>query len=751
MKKLKTFFIVSCIVFILCSFSLFAQEPPQNLFVDDTGYATWDSPANRDLLGYNVYLDGVLLEFTTDLFYQYTGLNNTQIYIAGVTALYDEGESTPINYTFILSAGLYPPQTLFINYLGHATWNAPSGYTLQVDPHSSPYWSGTTDGASFTDDSEVRGMMEEDGWMLFDVSGIPDGSIITNIEFNGYVNYTHEPWWEINGVYIDPLTATPADLCAAITNSSNQYNYFQETMGFGPSWKTDNLGGTANEDLAAALANDWFCLGINDTDTSQYYYIYFDGWNETHPPYLIVDYETDDGTIAETSIDMKSKVKHRERMNELSNRDLLGYNVYLDGDFIEFTSDLSWNYTDLTSGQIYTAGISAVYDEGESPILESEFTFATFPPENLNVDNLGFATWEAPPLGDLIELSQHDGNPLDGYWQDFDYAYGVVFNISDYTGVTLEMVDFRHSSWGIYGFWDYSIHIVDWDTYTEIIEVTGLQTTGDDQWEVGIDLGSISESGLVGVFLEPMGNEADDAYPVLDADAAEPYGWSLYGPIYDWSLTMVPSTIGDFLMDLWIMESGTDSIVKIPRHIANLDNNAPKIENTIQISESSIPQQIVRELTGYNLYLDGVFEVFTTDEFYQYTGLTGGQTYTAGVSALYAEGESEIINYEFTYSGTGTESFVATTTKLNNNYPNPFNPTTMISFFTKEAGNVLINIYNMRGQLVKTLVNRELEIGFHEVLWNGRDSGGNKASSGIYFYKMNVGRYTHTKKMILLK
>jgi flagellar hook assembly protein FlgD len=57
----------------------------------------------------------------------------------------------------------------------------------------------------------------------------------------------------------------------------------------------------------------------------------------------------------------------------------------------------------------------------------------------------------------------------------------------------------------------------------------------------------------------------------------------------------------------------------------------------------------------------------------------------------------------------------------------------------------------MRGQLVKTLVNTELDRDFHEIVWNGKDNSGKNTSSGVYFYKMKASNYTATKKMILMK
>ena len=90
-------------------------------------------------------------------------------------------------------------------------------------------------------------------------------------------------------------------------------------------------------------------------------------------------------------------------------------------------------------------------------------------------------------------------------------------------------------------------------------------------------------------------------------------------------------------------------------------------------------------------------------------------------------------------------------TELSGNYPNPFNPETTISYSLREAGNVSIDIYNTKGQLVKHLLKDDMPAGDHRVVWNGTDNNKRAVSSGVYYYKMNSGRYSSTKKMIMMK
>jgi len=100
-------------------------------------------------------------------------------------------------------------------------------------------------------------------------------------------------------------------------------------------------------------------------------------------------------------------------------------------------------------------------------------------------------------------------------------------------------------------------------------------------------------------------------------------------------------------------------------------------------------------------------------------------------------------------------------------YPNPFMPTTTIEFHVAQDStanidfkvnqdstfqHVLIEMFNAKGDLVRTLVDTELEAGIHSVSWDGLDDAGNKAESGIYFYRLTVdGNEISTEKMILMK
>jgi len=88
---------------------------------------------------------------------------------------------------------------------------------------------------------------------------------------------------------------------------------------------------------------------------------------------------------------------------------------------------------------------------------------------------------------------------------------------------------------------------------------------------------------------------------------------------------------------------------------------------------------------------------------------------------------------------------------LHQNYPNPFNPVTTISFKIANKSHVLLEIFNVLGEKVKTLCNEEFTAGSHELDWTGKDDFNKPLSGGVYIYKLTAGNFVDSKKMVLLK
>ena len=88
---------------------------------------------------------------------------------------------------------------------------------------------------------------------------------------------------------------------------------------------------------------------------------------------------------------------------------------------------------------------------------------------------------------------------------------------------------------------------------------------------------------------------------------------------------------------------------------------------------------------------------------------------------------------------------------MNNNFPNPFNPLTTISYDLPEDGFVNISIYNVMGIHVKDLVNSQQNAGFKSIQWDATNNRGQQVSAGLYLYTIQAGNFRQTKKMVLLK
>ena len=99
---------------------------------------------------------------------------------------------------------------------------------------------------------------------------------------------------------------------------------------------------------------------------------------------------------------------------------------------------------------------------------------------------------------------------------------------------------------------------------------------------------------------------------------------------------------------------------------------------------------------------------------------------------------------------TGEEVF-PTEFALWDNYPNPFNPETKIRYFVPRACQVRLEVFNLLGQKIRTLVNEHQTVGNREVSWDGRNQAGEQVASGVYFYKLQAQDFVQTKKMVLIR
>jgi hypothetical protein len=114
---------------------------------------------------------------------------------------------------------------------------------------------------------------------------------------------------------------------------------------------------------------------------------------------------------------------------------------------------------------------------------------------------------------------------------------------------------------------------------------------------------------------------------------------------------------------------------------------------------------------------------------------------------VYTTGKIYMVTIDLnTISAVNTQKELSREFRLSQNYPNPFNPTTTIKYSLRNPSNVILKIYNLSGQEIETLINEFHTTGDHEITWQPQG-----LSSGIYFYKLQAGKFSDTKKLILQK
>jgi hypothetical protein len=126
------------------------------------------------------------------------------------------------------------------------------------------------------------------------------------------------------------------------------------------------------------------------------------------------------------------------------------------------------------------------------------------------------------------------------------------------------------------------------------------------------------------------------------------------------------------------------------------------------------------------------------------TEFTPGHAYRYRV--IVSEGSQETLLFETAPVTTSRPTFA-----LHPNHPNPFNPSTTISYTLPARGRVTVRVFGPDGALIRGLVNDTQSVGLHTATWNGRDDTGRSVASGIYFVQVRFGRSTKTQKLVLLK
>ncbi|MCX6121820.1 MAG: T9SS type A sorting domain-containing protein [Ignavibacteriales bacterium] len=305
-------------------------------------------------------------------------------------------------------------------------------------------------------------------------------------------------------------------------------------------------------------------------------------------------------------------------------------------------------------------------------------------------------------------------------------------------------------------------------TAPEALELLGSVLT-PNPFTVHADIfntGTVSADGVHIQLLLFNGLEADSGS--VDTTIASLAAQTTLG--LDWKINAKKDSSGLNLYTISI--SGTNVVSKdVNRAILVPDIIPPAkptgLTLTMQVNSKVMltwTQNAEKDLAGYKIYYSSDFSfagteanegpspvsVSTLDTAYL-TGLTGGTTYRFKISAIDLSNNesaySDTVAVQTTIAGVSRDqSTIPTSYALNQNFPNPFNPSTTIKFDLPKTGFTTLKIYNMLGQEIATLVNDVKLTGRYTVQWNGSNM-----TSGLYFYKLISGEFIQVKKMQFIK
>jgi hypothetical protein len=415
------------------------------------------------------------------------------------------------------------------------------------------------------------------------------------------------------------------------------------------------------------------------------------------------------------------------------------YNIYKNGDL--YASEITGkSFTDeaVENGTLYTYRISAVFSGTYSGEIFS-FPVQAMPcvpytlPYSIDFES-GYAGWSLKNdlltgwiMGDQSQSSEfcdYSGNGTkfllanpdlagDGSIVR-DYAVTPVFNISSYDGVRLDF--------------DYILN-----NYSELYyycDISVMYRTGLDQpW----------------ILLEELSDSPDWTHKTIDIPYSaissnstqfafffdDHYQWAMGGGAFDnFSVT------GTFKTYAPVITAFTPEDLSVV-----LDSSSPVYFSiTVEDPDNGMNSLDIKWYVNGDLYQSG------GDGFSIPFEKAGVYEIIAVVSDGYDE---DSVTWSVTQ--TGISENIPVSTRLYNNYPNPFNPSTVIMFDIASDKFASLNIYNSYGQIVRSLVGSKLQPGSYKIVWDGKDEHGSALSSGIYYYTLRSENYSKTNKMLMFK
>ena len=402
---------------------------------------------------------------------------------------------------------------------------------------------------------------------------------------------------------------------------------------------------------------------------------------------------------------------------------LLGYSVYRTNEILTdpYTTELTFTDFDVEPGQ-YNYSVMAVYADGNSVAENIGVRVGDIlnPVQNLaySVSNNDLTlTWDPPEYGsnsprigymvyrDHIPLTEY---PITGrtFYDDnlpigvYEYSVVVVYEHGDSVPVNITA---------------YLLLLNPPQNLTYFVNENDVTLN----WEA-------PEEGSGSEFIGYMVSR--NSTPLIE----EPIN------LLTFTDTQVPNGPHSYRV-VAVYEYGNSSAIQV-NVIVGLVMNPPQNltyiveQNNVTLSWEPPEDGSDYELVGYRVSRDNMFLEFTSIDELSFTDLeVPNGEYVYSVIAVYQFFMSSTVSVEVIVNVVSDKDITAYNTILAGNYPNPFNPETTIKFDLASGSSVLLEIYNIKGQKINTLVNSDFRAGSHKVVWNGIDDNGSSVSIGFYF------------------
>jgi len=177
------------------------------------------------------------------------------------------------------------------------------------------------------------------------------------------------------------------------------------------------------------------------------------------------------------------------------------------------------------------------------------------------------------------------------------------------------------------------------------------------------------------------------------------------------------------------------------------------ISGTVADNEGNLLEnaEITAGAYSANTNLNGEYEIEVEAGDYTVSCYLEGYLVPDEVQITVIVSETSVVNFVLEEEVSAGNPLISNELTILGNYPNPFNPSTMISFSLPDNSNTTLSIFNAKGQLIKTIITEFLSAGTYQFNWNGKDEKDKNVSSGIYFFKVKTDTEVKTGKMLLLK